>query len=74
MVLPYKCFSRNSLAALGELSRTLSSELFFHPKILAISQFILKKGEGMNHVLERKILQGPQHFISMGIIRKIGEL
>lgn len=28
----------------------------------------------MNHVLERKLLQGPKHFISMGIIRRIREL
>lgn len=73
MVSPQKWFSRNLAAALGELSRTLSSEIFFHPKILAISQFIFKRGERMDHVLEGKILQGFQHFIAMGIIRQIGE-
>lgn len=39
---------------------------FFHPTILAISQFIFQKGKGLDHVLERKILQGPKHLKSMG--------
>lgn len=66
VVSPHKCFSSNSVTALGEMSRTLSSGLFFHPTILAISQFIFQKGEGVDHVLKRKVLRGPKHRKSLG--------
>lgn len=54
VVLPHKCFSRNSVTALGELSRTLSSGLFFYPKILAISlSLFLKSGMGGSRPREK---------------------
>lgn len=62
------------------LLRESSPELFhqgyfFHPKILAnFLCLFFKKGRGGSCGVERKLLQGPKHFKSMEIIRRICSL